>query len=63
MTKPDIMERLVDFDRWGLTATERFEMRMEAYEEIKRLRIEVQRQRERRKSEDTVKAIAAIAQR
>lgn len=33
----DILERLVDFDR-RLTATERYVMRKEAYDEIVRLR-------------------------
>lgn len=35
---PDLIERLVDFDRCGNTATERFTLRMEAADEIKRLR-------------------------
>lgn len=35
---PDLLERLVDFDRCGNTATERFTLRMEARDEIKRLR-------------------------
>jgi hypothetical protein len=34
----DILERLADFDHYGNTATERFEMRMQAYIEIKKLR-------------------------
>jgi hypothetical protein len=34
----DLLERLVDFDRHGVTATERFTMRMEAHGEIVRLR-------------------------
>lgn len=37
----DILERLVDFDRHGITATERFTMRMDAWTEIKRLRQEL----------------------
>lgn len=34
----DIVDLLVDFDRYGNTATERCVMRMRAAEEIKRLR-------------------------
>lgn len=34
----DIAERLQDFDHYGNTATERFQMRLEAYVEIKKLR-------------------------
>ena len=39
--KADILERLVDFDRHGNTAIERFTMRMDAHAEIKRLRAEL----------------------
>lgn len=34
----DIAERLQDFDRYGNNATERYQMRLEAYFEIKKLR-------------------------
>lgn len=34
----DIVDRLGDFDHYGNTATERFQMRMEAMVEIKKLR-------------------------
>lgn len=37
----DIVERLVDFDHHGGTATELFTMRMDACHEIKRLRCEL----------------------
>lgn len=36
--KPTLLERLVDFERHGLTATERFEMRTEAWSTIRQLR-------------------------
>lgn len=36
--KMDLIERLVDFDHCGNTATERFTLRMDALHEIKRLR-------------------------
>ena len=39
--KADILERLVDFERHGNTAIERFTMRMDAHAEIKRLRTEL----------------------
>lgn len=38
----DIVERLGDFDHYGNTATERFQMRMEALVEIKKLRSRVE---------------------
>lgn len=57
MTKPDILDQLVDFERFGLTATERFEMRMAAFHEIKRLRDDNRRQRDRRLQESTIRAI------
>lgn len=41
----DIVERLVDFDHYGNTATERFSMRMAAAQEIKKLRADVERLR------------------
>jgi hypothetical protein len=34
----DILERLVDFDHCGNTATERFALRMDAWSEIRQLR-------------------------
>lgn len=37
MPTRDILERLVDFDGYGGTATERFTMRMDAWAEIVRL--------------------------
>jgi hypothetical protein len=37
----DIVERLVDFDHCGVTATERLKMRMDAWNEILRLRAEL----------------------
>jgi hypothetical protein len=39
----DIVERLVDFDGYGVTATERVKMRMDAWHEIRKLREEVER--------------------
>ena len=39
----DIVERLVDFDHCGVTATERVKMRMDAWNEIRTLRAEVAR--------------------
>jgi hypothetical protein len=41
----DIVERLVDFDHCGGTATERVKMRMDAWNEIRTLRAEVARLR------------------
>lgn len=38
MSKQDLLERLGDFDNHGVTATQRFAMRMDALMEIKRLR-------------------------
>lgn len=41
--KPDLLVRLADFDRYGLTATERVELRVEAWHEISKLRDELKR--------------------
>jgi hypothetical protein len=53
----DIVEKLLDFDRYGVTATQRYSVRMGAAEEIKALRAEVKRLREQRKTENTVRPI------
>jgi hypothetical protein len=53
----DIVEKLLDFDRYGVTATQRFSMRMKAAEEIKALRTEVKRLRVQVTAETTVRDI------
>jgi hypothetical protein len=45
--KQDIVKKLLDFEHWGNTATERFTVRIEAADEIKRLRSELERETER----------------
>jgi hypothetical protein len=40
--KPDLLERLADLHNFGLTDTERCEMRMEAFDEILKLRERVE---------------------
>jgi hypothetical protein len=52
----DIVEKLLDFDRYGVTTTQRYSMRMQAAE-IKALRAEVKRLRDQRKTENTVRAV------
>ena len=37
MDKKPLLERLVDFDNYGYKAMERYTLRMEAHQEIKRL--------------------------
>lgn len=49
----DLLERLVDFDHHGLTATERVAMRMEAWKEIKRLQAEIARSCDDMRFEDS----------
>jgi hypothetical protein len=53
----DFVEKLLDFERYGVTATQRYSMRMRAAEEIQALRAEVKRLRGRRKTENAVRAI------
>jgi hypothetical protein len=53
----DIVEKLLDFERYGVTATQRYGMRMRAAEEIRALRAEVKRLRDQRKTESTVRVI------
>jgi hypothetical protein len=53
----DIVEKLLDFDRYGVTATQRFSMRMKAAEEIKALRTEVKRLHVQVTAETTVRDI------
>jgi hypothetical protein len=53
----DIVEKLLDFDRYGVTATQRFSMRMKAADEIKALRAEVKRLRVQVTAETTVRDI------
>jgi hypothetical protein len=42
----DILKQLQDFDNYGITASDRYHLRKEAYDEIKRLRAERDAMRE-----------------